>query len=170
MSMENPFSNTRKAVEKIAEEFSDREALREKKPKGKPDSWHYELALRQLRNIKIGDPKRYPDIVEIKAREKDLSDSLGPLEPAFREVANGVIMTVSEKIDGKIKEMPNADLADPAVKQEIAATLETLLEEAEGAMRNDPKIVAAFEHEEKKLDEAMDFFKFLVRKTLWETA
>ncbi|MBP6025454.1 hypothetical protein [Ferruginibacter sp.] len=151
MSLENPISTIRKAVQGAAEELASKELLQ------KAESNHYDkvfLIFKTLRNI---NPKTLEKVIIASAKGKELKDKLSKeLFAEFESVAFEISADYKKKITAQVEKIENDSSCQNKYEQ-VTAVTKNIFTDMAYEIKNDPRLLTAFAGKEDLLDEAVNF-------------
>jgi hypothetical protein len=158
MSIENPISTTRKAIEMSAERIAD-PTLDGIKPKDK----HYDEVFNKFRELKDSNPELLEKLIITLAKDKDLKNEMGSdLYSWFQVIWIEVNSRHAYKIRNTIKKMQLENIADPEKsKQNFITSINEIVAEMSKEIKIDPVIIHSFTTEKEKeiLDKAITHMK-----------
>jgi hypothetical protein len=154
MSLEQPYSTIKKAVEGSANEMARSELLE------KPEARHYDKVFQLLKQLRDFDSSLLENIIIISARGKNLAEKLGPgLEKEFREVVDELNENIEKKAKLGIKQIKSTIKDPKSIIDEKNKFALRLIEELILQLKTDLRIVSAFDGKELLLEEATAFMQ-----------
>lgn len=155
MSIENPISTIRAAIDGVAEKLAANEGLDE------PEFNHYQQVLGLFKELRDSCPEVFEKIVINTAKNKALKDEIGNAN--YNLLANiweekNLIEMDSFKSEMKLFEKSQQYQSPKIFKNEAIKVLEKYFTKLKNETKNDIRIISAFNGNEKELEKALILF------------
>lgn len=151
MSLENPFSDIRKAVEGVAEKSAEREFL------DKPEERHFLSAFNYFKTIRAIDPEGIEMVIEVAAKSKNMKDEMGSdLYIASNQVLDQLLEGKEEQFNKAVEQIKRTTNSDKEFKEELKRLNLRFLEMKMKEFKKDPRIISSFQGKEGLLNKFVE--------------